>query len=460
MNLVARVMKVAHAAHRALRIGVPFGIRATQYKHKPEINLQLKNHNSWVRQAVGIIASTIGVKQWELGVVGFGKGRFSGAGFQYKTEYDEVFGSDTMSKDIPNPAAIKESFVDAGTDTLMYVESESAFNSLVQGHFVRRYPDLFAHTIIFTSSGYGDYATRYWGHLVQSRLRPDATVVAITDPNPNGLYIYMTMKFGSVGMKPDSDILVMPSLQRIGVNLEEIPGDKRAPLINKDITLAVNMTNHPNIEDAIAVEIENQLENECKGEIENLGDGFVQYVYQKLLELRNRPQQPIKLTRMVQDLEPPLIPMIASDLVAHWLTKLEVLTPTAALMRVFTLSEIRGQQLKYSIPNLPAEGSWPLIVVTETQVAVSRHSVMHVTTKDAVETAAQSYDAPLLSQIFRSFKEILESSQDPEIQDQYRGVMANMELRHQVLLPVWYGTEKSKNPIDLLCIEWAINKVL
>lgn len=99
-------------------------------------------------------------------------------------------------------------------------------------------------------------------------------IFALVDPDPWGIEIMCTYRFGSLSMSHQSELLAVPSIRWLGIYPSEIEKFYNAnePLTRKDISKLKDLLNRPYIKDEplLKKEIQVLLDNNYKAEIEGI----------------------------------------------------------------------------------------------------------------------------------------------------------------------------------------------
>jgi DNA topoisomerase-6 subunit A len=132
---------------------------------------------------------------------------------------------------------------DVKADFVMVVEKDTVLNNIRKSGFIQKY-----NAILMTGSGEPDRATRMMVKILnESWKRP---VVVFADADPWGLGIALRYKIGSESLSYDSDRLVTPDAQVLGMMFSDIyeyniPEVARLTANDEDINRANDMKKKP-----------------------------------------------------------------------------------------------------------------------------------------------------------------------------------------------------------------------
>ncbi|KAJ8653396.1 hypothetical protein O0I10_010942 [Lichtheimia ornata] len=141
---------------------------------------------------------------------------------------------DTDDQGVLIPPANQVAHMEWDADFLLIIEKEASFRHLVASGFSTMFPT----GMLITGRGYPDLATR---HMVKYMSAQDRTlpIIALVDCDPYGLDIYSVYKWGSQAQAFDSPNLAVPSIQFLGLSMQDrsrfgIPHSAYAPLTVRD----------------------------------------------------------------------------------------------------------------------------------------------------------------------------------------------------------------------------------
>lgn len=118
----------------------------------------------------------------------------------------------------PTPDLIE--FIDVDAEYVLVIEKDAVFQQLHRAGFWKKYK-----TILITSAGQPDRATRRFVRRLNEELK--LPVYIITDSDPYGWYIYSVFKIGSITLSYESERLATPEARFLGVSMTDIFGDQK-----------------------------------------------------------------------------------------------------------------------------------------------------------------------------------------------------------------------------------------
>ena len=118
----------------------------------------------------------------------------------------------------PTPDLIE--FIDVDAEYVLVIEKDAVFQQLHRAGFWKKYK-----TILVTSAGQPDRATRRFVRRLNDELK--LPVYIITDSDPYGWYIYSVFKIGSITLSYESERLATPNARFLGVSMSDIFGDPK-----------------------------------------------------------------------------------------------------------------------------------------------------------------------------------------------------------------------------------------
>jgi DNA topoisomerase-6 subunit A len=187
-------------------------------------------------------------------------------------------GSRATSQLIPTNIRDVE-IVEVKADFVMVVEKDTVLSNIRKSGFIQKY-----NAILMTGSGEPDRATR----MMVKKLNEehDMPVVIFADADPWGLGIALRYKIGSESLSYDSDRLVTPNAQILGMMFSDIykykiPEVARLAASDEDINRANDMKKKPWFQDKQwQKELNIFLENKEKCEL----DAFFKHGFKYLAE--------------------------------------------------------------------------------------------------------------------------------------------------------------------------------
>ncbi|KAJ8653398.1 hypothetical protein O0I10_010944 [Lichtheimia ornata] len=246
----ARYLRVLEIIHEALVTSVVVSKRDIYYR-----DIALFGTQSVVDKIVDDLSCFYNVPRSNLNVTAASKGLvFGPAKITLKNgkviDCSTRGGDGEMNQDLDTddqgvliPPANHVAHMEWEADFLLIIEKEASFRHLVASGFSTMFPTAMLIT---------DLATR---HMVKYMSAQDRTlpIIALVDCDPYGLDIYSVYKWGSQAQAFDSPNLAVPSIQFLGLSMQDrsrfgIPHSAYAPLTVRDrrkaMLLLQNSTNH------------------------------------------------------------------------------------------------------------------------------------------------------------------------------------------------------------------------
>ena len=132
---------------------------------------------------------------------------------------------------------------DVKADFVMVVEKDTVLSNIRKSGFIQKY-----NAILMTGSGEPDRATRMMVKMLNEKWKKP--VVVFADADPWGLGIALSTKIGSESLSYDSDRLVTPDAQVLGMMFSDIyeyniPEVARLVATDEDINRANDMKKKP-----------------------------------------------------------------------------------------------------------------------------------------------------------------------------------------------------------------------
>ena len=198
--------------------------------------------------AIKAVELLTGVPREEFSVTSKPKGMISGP-ITLRVGGDIIdcnLGSRATSQLIPTNIRDVE-IVDVHANFVMVVEKDTVLNNIRKSGFIQKY-----NAILLTGSGEPDRATRMMVKTLNEVWKKP--VVIFADADPWGLGIALRYKIGSESLSYDSDRLVTPDAQVLGMMFSDIydyniPEVARLPASEEDLSRASDMKRKPWLSD-------------------------------------------------------------------------------------------------------------------------------------------------------------------------------------------------------------------
>lgn len=236
---------MANAVRKLLDEEMESTIRGMYYATLSTVGDEKNKQKFWAGQensddAIKAIELLTKVPREEFSVTSKPKGMISGP-ITLRVGGDIIdcnLGSRATSQLIPTNIRDVE-IVEVKADFVMVVEKDTVLNNIRKSGFIQKY-----NAILMTGSGEPDRATR----MMVKKLNEDhhKKVVIFTDADPWGLGIALRYKIGSESLSYDSDRLVTPNAEILGMTFSdiydyEIPEVARLAATDEDINRANDM---------------------------------------------------------------------------------------------------------------------------------------------------------------------------------------------------------------------------
>ena len=198
--------------------------------------------------AIKAVELLTGVPREEFSVTSKPKGMISGP-ITLRVGGDIIdcnLGSRATSQLIPTNIRDVE-IIDVNANFVMVVEKDTVLNNIRKSGFIQKY-----NAILLTGSGEPDRATRMMVKTLNEVWKKP--VVIFADADPWGLGIALRYKIGSESLSYDSDRLVTPDAQVLGMMFSDIydyniPEVARLPASEEDLSRASDMKRKPWLSD-------------------------------------------------------------------------------------------------------------------------------------------------------------------------------------------------------------------
>jgi DNA topoisomerase-6 subunit A len=276
---------MANAVRKLLDEEMESTIRGMYYATLSTVGDEKNKQKFWTGQdnsddAIKAIELLTGVPREEFSVTSKPKGMISGP-ITLRVGGDIIdcnLGSRATSQLIPTNIRDVE-IVEVKADFVMVVEKDTVLSNIRKSGFIQKY-----NAILMTGSGEPDRATR----MMVKKLNEehDMPVVIFADADPWGLGIALRYKIGSESLSYDSDRLVTPNAQILGMMFSDIykykiPEVARLAASDEDINRANDMKKKPWFQDKQwQKELNIFLENKEKCEL----DAFFKHGFKYLAE--------------------------------------------------------------------------------------------------------------------------------------------------------------------------------
>ncbi|SRR5579875_1549977 len=281
----AQYLVMANAVRKLLDEEMESTIRGMYYATLSTVGDEKNKQKFWNSQensddAIKAVELLTGVPREEFSVTSKPKGMISGP-ITLRVGGDLIdcsLGSRATSQLIPTNIRDVE-IVDVKADFVMVVEKDTVLNNIRKSGFIQKY-----NAILMTGSGEPDRATRMMVKTLNEEWK--MPVVVFADADPWGLGIALRYKIGSESLSYDSDRLVTPDAQVLGMMFSDIyryniPEVARLAASEEDINRAHDMKKKPWFQDKKwQKELNIFLEHEEKCEL----DAFFKHGFKYLAE--------------------------------------------------------------------------------------------------------------------------------------------------------------------------------
>src|SRR6188472_3930043 len=245
----AQYIVMASAIRRLLDEEMESTIRVMYYATLSNVGDEKNKQKFWNTQdnsddAIKAVELLTGIPREEFSVTSKPKGMISGP-ITLNVGGDIIdcsLGSRATSQLIPTNISDVE-IVDVKADFVMVVEKDTVLNNIRKSGFIQKY-----NAILLTGSGEPDRATRMMVKILNEQWKKP--VVVFADADPWGLGIALRYKIGSESLSYDSERLVTPNAQVLGMMFSDIyqyniPEVARLTASDEDINRANDMKKKP-----------------------------------------------------------------------------------------------------------------------------------------------------------------------------------------------------------------------
>ena len=176
-----------------------------------------------VDRFVDDIAHTFGVSRSALNVTAVAKGLIAGA-IKFCRRDCSILDASADREGLLMPSLRDILFADlSNVKWILVIEKEATFRSIASSTF---WPAIASSGIIVTAKGYPDLATRSMLHFLTNPTPQNGfaspAVFALVDYDPDGLAIFSTYNYGSLGLAHESASINLPQLQWLGLRSRHI----------------------------------------------------------------------------------------------------------------------------------------------------------------------------------------------------------------------------------------------
>lgn len=249
----AQYLVMANAVKKLLDEDMESTIRGMYYATLSNVGDEKNKQKFWSNQddsdnAIKAVELLTGIPREEFSVTSKPKGMISGP-IKLRVGGDIIdcnLGSKATSQLIPtNTGDVQIEEVKA--DFVMVVEKDTVLNNIRKSGFIQKY-----NSILMTGSGEPDRATRMMVKILNENWKKP--VVVFADADPWGLGIALRYKIGSESLSYDSERLVTPNAQVLGMMFSDIyqyniPEVARLTASDEDINRANDMKKKPWMQD-------------------------------------------------------------------------------------------------------------------------------------------------------------------------------------------------------------------
>ncbi len=245
----AQYLVMANAIKKLLDEDMESTIRGMYYATLSNVGDEKNKQKFWNNQdnsddAIKAVELLTGIPREEFSVTSKPKGMISGP-IKLRVGGDIIdcnLGSRSTSQLIPTNIADVQ-IDDVKADFVMVVEKDTVLNNIRKSGFIQKY-----NAILMTGSGEPDRATRMMVKMLNETWKKP--VVVFADADPWGLGIALRYKIGSESLSYDSDRLVTPDAQVLGMMFSDIyeyniPEVARLVATDEDINRANDMKKKP-----------------------------------------------------------------------------------------------------------------------------------------------------------------------------------------------------------------------
>ncbi len=245
----AQYLVMANAVKKLLDEEMESTIRGMYYATLSNVGDDKNKQKFWTGQedsdnAIKAVELLTGIPREEFSVTSKPKGMISGP-MKLRVGGDIIdcnLGSRATSQLIPTNMGDVQ-IDDVKADFVMVVEKDTVLNNIRKSGFIQKY-----NAILLTGSGEPDRATRMMVKILNEQWKKP--VVVFADADPWGLGIALRYKIGSESLSYDSERLVTPNAQVLGMMFSDIyqyniPEVARLTASDEDINRANDMKKKP-----------------------------------------------------------------------------------------------------------------------------------------------------------------------------------------------------------------------
>ncbi|GKS62337.1 MAG: hypothetical protein AB7U98_12785 [Candidatus Nitrosocosmicus sp.] len=245
----AQYLVMANAVKKLLDEDMESTIRGMYYATLSNVGDDKNKQKFWTGQedsdnAIKAVELLTGIPREEFSVTSKPKGMISGP-IKLRVGGDVIdcnLGSRATSQLIPTNIGDVQ-IEDVKADFVMVVEKDTVLNNIRKSGFIQKY-----NAILLTGSGEPDRATRMMVKVLNEKWKKP--VVVFADADPWGLGIALRYKIGSESLSYDSERLVTPNAQVLGMMFSDIyefniPEVARLTATEEDINRANDMKKKP-----------------------------------------------------------------------------------------------------------------------------------------------------------------------------------------------------------------------
>lgn len=249
----AQYLVMANAVKKLLDEEMESTIRGMYYATLSNVGDDKNRQKFWTGQedsdnAIKAVELLTGIPREEFSVTSKPKGMISGP-IKLRVGGDVIdcnLGSRATSQLIPTNIGDVQ-IEDVKADFVMVVEKDTVLNNIRKSGFIQKY-----NAILLTGSGEPDRATRMMVKVLNEKWKKP--VVVFADADPWGLGIALRYKIGSESLSYDSERLVTPNAQVLGMMFSDIyqysiPEVARLTASDEDINRANDMKKKPWMQD-------------------------------------------------------------------------------------------------------------------------------------------------------------------------------------------------------------------
>lgn len=245
----AQYLVMANAVKKLIDEDMESTIRGMYYATLSNVGDGKNKQKFWTGQedsdnAIKAVELLTGIPREEFSVTSKPKGMISGP-IKLRVGGDIIdcnLGSRATSQLIPTNIGDVQ-IDDVKADFVMVVEKDTVLNNIRKSGFIQKY-----NAILLTGSGEPDRATRMMVKILNEQWKKP--VVVFADADPWGLGIALRYKIGSESLSYDSERLVTPNAQVLGMMFSDIyqyniPEVARLTATDEDINRANDMKKKP-----------------------------------------------------------------------------------------------------------------------------------------------------------------------------------------------------------------------